>query len=132
MGHSIQVVGNKVESFNDLDLVALLCLLAAETESAPNQYRAVAPLVANWNAELAGYGPGCIRLGLEERIEAPEARAELVRALAAVERRLRTLGAEVPANELNERCQASGVTFFDFPVPDLVAAISMLRRLVGP
>lgn len=131
MATSIQVIGDRAESVNDLDLIALICLLEQEVESSPNVYETVAPLVARWQRDLANYGPGVIDLNLDGLVSSLNARAELVALLKAVDEKIRSSKKPVPASVLNARCSAPGITFHDYPLTNLTAAIGRLQALLG-
>jgi hypothetical protein len=127
MAHSIQTLGGSSTSLDDLDLLAVVSLLAEESERP--QYMALRSAVRAWQAELVGYGPGVIDLKLEAL--APAARHELTTALSILETTLGATGFTSGA-VLNGRCTAPGVTFNnDYPVVPLLKAITALRGLVA-
>jgi hypothetical protein len=131
MASSIQVVGSKFASFNDLDLLALLCLLVEEIEANPTAYGTVAPIVTEWHRQSATYGPGTIELGLDEIQPSDSARSELIASLEAVGQRAVRWGERIPESVLNRRCVAPGVRFVDFPVSAILDAGQKLQCLVS-
>jgi hypothetical protein len=71
--------------FNDLDLIALVGLMAQEMERGTPGHEMLEPLMADWRARLAFYGPGTIDLKLDGVISSGALREQLVSLLAAVE-----------------------------------------------
>jgi hypothetical protein len=130
MAHSIQVVDGRAEAFNDLDLIALVGLMAQEMKRGTPGHEMLEPLMADWRARLAFYGPGTIDLKLDGVISSSALREQVVSLLAAVESRVRAFGDAVPAPVLNELRMVPGVRFHDHATSTLVSAIIRLRALL--
>lgn len=131
MASSIQVVGGHAETLNDLDLIALVCLLGQEIECQQVDLKLLLPFVARWQAGLKGYGPGTIDLQLEQIASSDEAKDQLLTALASVEERLEQYGNMIPATVLNKLCAVPGVDFRDYPTSLLSSAAAKLAGLVS-
>jgi len=131
MANSIQVSGGSVEVFNDLDLIAIICLLDLEVESQPGRHAAGATILSKWKRDLEGYGPGTIDLKISEMGSSDAAKSDLVSLLTAISEKADLYGKTVPAAVLNERCAPQGIKFYDFPVPLIKAAIARLKGLLS-
>ena len=68
MGTSFQRFADRVEPFNDLDLVALICLMERALEANANEFVMIKPFVTQWQRGLESYGPGTIALKLDKPI----------------------------------------------------------------
>lgn len=130
MAHSIQTVGTEAEIFNDFDLIALICLMADEVRGHPEEFPTIAPLVDEWSASLAAYGPGLIELRLDAIASSARAMDEFSVLLSSVEVRIRRCGT-VPASFLNTRCDAPGIEFSDYSGDFLLQAVGRLQKLVS-
>jgi hypothetical protein len=131
MAHSIQSIGTARQVFNDLDLIAFVCLAELEMLSQQSRtYSALRPIVAEWKRALATYAPGTIDLNLRQVVESGPARSEFVQLLTAIGCTLERFGKAVSAPILNDRCPAPGVRFNEYPTQFLRAAIDGLRALI--
>jgi hypothetical protein len=135
MAHSIQTVGDRAESFNDLDLLVLICLAGQEVTSSAPSYPRLASFVKRWKHEVATYGPGTIDLRLDDLVTddlvtATGALSELDSMLTALRARLEQHGRTIPAAVLNSECPTPGVTFYDYPTMHLANACDRLAQLV--
>jgi hypothetical protein len=130
MGYSIQSIGHVKQSFNDLDLVALVGLMSEIVQLSPEDFCFVSPLVAEWERALIGYGPGVIDMNLDEVVSSESVSREFGALLSRTANRIRDLGPSVPATLLNARCQAPGVKFAEFPSSLLLEALEQLRSCV--
>ncbi len=129
MASSIQLFGKKAESFNDLDLIVLVQFLA-EVVSQSGEYPTLRNLVEQWTANVRLYGPGVLDLALDGALKMPAAKGELVAALNTVKAKIAEFGSIIPADLLNSRNIAPGVTFNDYSVPILRDATARLERLI--
>jgi hypothetical protein len=124
----MQQIGERVEPFNDLDLIAVLSLLDREVVSRPDEYLELRPLLSEWKRDLVTYGPGTIDLKLDA--VSHRGRAQLRSLLASVGDRVEQFGNSVPASVLTERLQVPGVRFNDYPVSVLRTVVNALRKLL--
>lgn len=131
MANSIQVSGGSAEVFNDLDLIAIICLLDLEVESWPGRYAAGATILSEWKRDLEGYGPGTIDLKISEIGSSDAAKSDLICLLTAISEKADKYGKTIPAAVLNERCAPQGVKFHDFSVPLIKEAIARLKALLS-
>jgi len=132
MATSIQIVGNKVEHFRDLDLIALICFMSDAVQQDPEAFSVIAPVVDSWNGALVDYGPGAIELGLDGVASSRQLTQELDLLLSRVAARITGFGPTIPSSFLNHRCQVPGVTFAEYSGVLLLQALEKLRNLLSP
>ena len=130
MANSIQTNGVKAETFNDLDLIVLVCLFDPEVTSVPDRYVALRTVIAGWKRGLTVYGPGTIDLELDDLASFEGERSQLISLLTAIDDKIDKFGETVPASLLNERCLVPGVTFRDYPTSLLKGAIKTIKTLL--
>ena len=130
MAHSIQVIGTTSQVFNDLDLIALLCLMLDEVRRHPEEFSTIAPTVRGWSASLADYGPGVIELDLASLASSHVERNELEALLSLVERTARRFGS-IPASFLNTESCAPGIEFSDYQSDLVSRTVEKLRMLLS-
>lgn len=131
MSTSFQVFGDRVEAFNDLDLIALVYLASRRVASEPDRYLAFAPMLADWILGIAVSGPGTIDLNLNNLIAPDTTRCELIALLTRIGEELSQFGDSVPASVLNKQQVAPNVKFHDYPVTLLSTALRALKSLLG-
>lgn len=131
MAHSIQTLKGRAESFNDLDLIAVLGLIEREVSRRPAEYEALRPRAAQWKRDLGGYGPGTIDLCLDESALSDQAQRDLRAVLSRLDDQLEQMGPKISAIVLNEVSGAPGVTFQDYPTSLLKDAVARLRALIA-
>ena len=131
MGISIQKVGDRVEFFDDGDLLALFGLLNETAAKAPANYPSLQSFIENWRQNCINSGPGTIRLKLDDVAASYAARMELQQLLADVERELGKFGEKVPASLLNTLCKVRGVKLYDYDVTLIKSAIERIRALIS-
>lgn len=122
MGHSIQAANGKAAILDDATILALICLAGEAVDAAPDAYPVMEPVVAQWERNCDGYGPGTIDLDLDSLLSQANASNELRRLLVDVESRAARFGKNIPSSVLNGRCRAPGVRFLDYPVSNLTSA----------
>jgi len=130
MAHSIQLIGEKAEAFNDLDLLVLVGLMISELEHNAGEYSALRPYIDIWSESRFAYAPGVIDLRLNDAVSRAGGRDQLEQLLSAVERRLESFGEIVPASKLNSQWPVPGVTFHDYSTSLVENAINKLKRLI--
>lgn len=130
MAHSIQTVGARADTFNDFDLIALICLMLDEVQKNPGTFPLVGPLVQAWSVSLEGYGPGVIELDLDAIAAAAKTAREFDILLSSVESAIRRHGT-VPASVLRALSRAPGIEFADYPGEFLLEASKRLRALMS-
>jgi hypothetical protein len=130
MAHSIQVIGDRSEIFNDLDLLALLILMNEELESNPRTYPLLVSIAGHWRDCCEIYTPGAIELNLEQLVSSEDARQQFETLLSTVSQKLERSGDTIPAIELNSRMRVPNATFFDYPTSLLLATIKKINRLL--
>ncbi|MEJ2542097.1 MAG: hypothetical protein P8188_19390 [Gemmatimonadota bacterium] len=131
MGTSIQIVGSRVEFFNDLDLLLVIQLMLEALGDVPPQSEPLYGLARGWREQLSTSGPGTIDLGLERLRGDAAAQNGFSRLLDRVRDELSRFGNQIPADVLNSRYRVSGVQFFDYSVDRLLDVLEKKRRLVG-
>jgi hypothetical protein len=130
MAHSIQVVGDRHEVFEDMDLLVVLGLLLEELSERPERYARLARLRDVWTECRTGFGPGTIDLELDEVAAHPASKNELLDLLAATEGRLSSYDAVIPGHVLNAQCGVRGVYFNDFPTDRVAESIQRLVQML--
>lgn len=131
MASSIQVVGKRIESLNDLDLLAVLGFLLEELEAEPSRYPVLLQQQAFWRNARMDSGPGTIDLGLSWIASTPSALEQFSQLLERVDDALSEFGPVVPASVLNARYRVRGVRFANFEISRLLATVQSIRRLLG-
>jgi hypothetical protein len=131
MAHSIQVLDEKAETFNDLDLLVLIKFFLMELKRNSEAYPRLASIATGWRESLENYGPGTIDLRVERAVGDAEGRQQFANLLAAVARELNRDGELVPAAELNSLSAVPGVKFYDYQKSLLREAIAKLNKLLS-
>jgi hypothetical protein len=131
MTRSVQAVGDRVEELRDADVIVLVALLERALQYACCRYRVLPLLVWLWQKNLEEYGPGKIHLDLTGLLSDPAARAELLSALAQVEREIASFGVKVSASTLRPWIRARGFeSVREYQASDLVDTIGRLKSLM--
>ena len=131
MGTSIEVVDGKAETFKDNDLIAVICLMEDEFDSAPSLYAGVEPVLVAWRTERDTHGPGTFDLKLDYWKQQSEVRSALRALLGAVEKRVHILGGVIPGATMNRRVPPSLIVFkASVPGASVVATALRLRELL--
>ena len=131
MTTSIQVVGKRAETFDDLDLLGLLALVNEVRFRSRGKLDSLKPFIDSWKQNCIGYGPGMIDLDLEQISASVNAKSELEQLLKTVENRLGDFGETIPATTLMPWCEAPGVVFNDFPTMRIKKTIERIRGLMS-
>jgi hypothetical protein len=131
MGHSIQMFRNRSAIINDVELVALICIMEDEADARSTMFPTIRPAVMRWCASLAAYGPGLIEMDLDALLSSAQCEREFLSLLSCVEERLRLFGEKVPKSLLY-RCCVPGIKFdSDYDSRFVSEAIAMLKKLVS-
>lgn len=130
MTHSILTHRGRHESFNDLDLIAFICLAGAAAEQPALRLRNASLLLSEWKNRLAHYGPGTIDLPLEIISASSKLSEEFHFILHVLEKQSEAFGTTIPSALLNESCPAPNVRFGEFPTSALLSTIERLRALI--
>jgi len=131
MAHSIQVVGEKNEIFDDGDLLILLRMMTEEVEKNTGTYGRLKPFAARWKDDCDYYTLGAIEIDLDTLVEEPMAKSELLELLSVVEQRIGNFGDQIPAEILNKRWHVPTIYFGDCQTHYLVSAVEKIRTLVA-
>ena len=129
MASSFQTRNNNFKRFNDLDLVALICLFSHEITRRSVEYPTILPAIQRWGRDLSNYGPGTIDLNLDAFPASALADSEFLSAANAIKSFVSQFGETLPAWVLNENCNIRGIKFSDFPVSNINIAIDDLSAL---
>jgi hypothetical protein len=130
MASSIQIRSKKIKRFNDLDLIAIICLIYFEATRIPDEYPTILPTIKRWHRDLLSYGPGTIDLDLDKFPASALAVREFLAATNAVKAVVSQFGEILPASVLNEKCHIPGVKFSDYLVGNIEVAIQDLSFLL--
>lgn len=130
MAHSIQIVGEHVEIFKDLDLLSLVVLLnrlAVEDDFHMSKARGI---IKQWHAKCEVHGPGTLDLELDVIVNDPDSRSEIDRSLSLLEERVKGFGGFVPAEYLNAN-RLRGIKFIDYDTNFVFSTIKRVRSLIA-
>jgi len=128
MGHSIQIVADRLEIINDLDLFALIAIIT--TEPYNKRFTSLNKCLVAWRNQIEVSGPGTIELNLEAIFADDSARIDMLSLLTEIENEYKRRGDAIPASVLNERCRAAGVIFNDYATRFLFSTTEAIRRLL--
>jgi hypothetical protein len=110
MGHSIQVVGERVVIVDDEDLLVVLLFLIERATAQEEVYSALQTFVEEWKQQITGYGPGVLDLAVDRIADQPMARAELEQMMREVGKEIADrFGETIPASTLNHFKKPFGV-----------------------
>jgi len=130
MAHSIQTFAGKSDIFNDTDLLVVIGL-ALDIISESAAFEELRPLALEWERAIKEYGPGVLDLKLEHGLETPNQQRVFGDLMEEILSRCVEYKSRIPASTLNERISAPGVTFFDYDVAAVTAALEKLRHLTA-
>lgn len=131
MAHSIQVVGDGQEVFNDLDLLVLVCFLIQGTKDNRDEYASLQSFTHEWSEGIDGYGPGTLDLNLQSIVTVPSAKQELERLLDTLSLQMKDVGSTIPLSLLKMRIEIPGVTLCAPSRPNFLQTIDKIRRLLA-
>lgn len=131
MSPSMLVYDDRSEPFGDVDLFAVTALLEHFVELGQIDRR-LSGLVSSWkDACVMNSGPGTIDLDLSALDAEPQLAAQLRAALAWAEAEIELAWSPTIPGRILNRFDPDEITFKDFPVERMAAALRRLRRLLG-
>lgn len=132
MGWSIQAIPPHHTIINDLDIIALINILADLLRIDAIDSSGASDIVSTWIVAVEESGPGTIDLHLQDLTASPERTRMLHRLLTTAEQALLALGDSVPRELLNKGPLRNSAIFTDnYPVPRLLKTIVQLRDLAA-
>lgn len=117
------------ESFRDIDLFALVALLEYFIEHGKIDAD-LATVVSSWKSACVRSGPGTIIFDFSELDADPELMKQLRLALGCTEAEVERIWTPTIPGAVLSRYDPDDITFKDFPVERMIAAIRGLRRVI--
>lgn len=130
MATSIQVVHGRSQLFNDLDVIALICLMTERVASVETSYVQLNSFITEWNEALMNYGPGTIDLKFDELVASSAAFHQFTSLIDNIYDEMKRIDMHVLTSTLNARCRAPGVHFANYRGGLLTRMIDEVRSLL--
>lgn len=130
MATSIQIVGNRSETFNDLDLLVLLHLMIRSAEANSGDKGIRRKLAERFASVCEGYGPGTIDLQLDVLLSDQTLKSEFLRILSETESHIESVGETYPAQLLRDKWRTAGVKIGDYKTNLIRTVAEKVRTLL--
>src|SRR5262245_6029083 len=103
MASTIQLYRDRINVFNDIDLLILMSMIIDTIRDTKNHhiYACLEESAADWEWVIEGYGPGIIQLGLDQHLREQEMRDAFLSVLRDVNTKLESFGEWVPLEFIN-------------------------------
>jgi hypothetical protein len=111
MAHTIQRYGDRVERFNDIDLLIIMSIVIDYINEHKDVYPSIMQTLQYWEERIAGYAPGFIQLDYDKELNEDAVRHAFLFILSEVRAKLASFGDSVPVEFL--RCLAMFRLFGD-------------------
>ena len=103
MARTIQLYRDRISVFDDIDLLIIMSMIIETIKGPKNHhiYACLAESAADWEWVIEGYGPGIIRLGLDQHLREQTMRDAFLSVLRDVKTKLESFGEWVPLEFIN-------------------------------
>lgn len=128
MANSIQEFREEFESFNDLDIIAMIHL-ATEVYSSLDKNRKISDIISGWRRQMEIAGPGTIDLMLDDYLKTPEDRGAFFLLLKEIRRKVLEFGEVIPINILNMPVEM-GASFNNYSLSKMICILNRMENFV--
>src|SRR5262245_2919729 len=104
MARTIQLNRDRISEFDDIDLLIVMSMIIETIKDDPKNHHIYARLeesAADWEWVIEAYGPGIIRLGLDQHLREQTMRDAFLSVLRDVKTKLESFGEWVPLEFIN-------------------------------
>ncbi len=130
MATSYQIVGDRAQHFNDLDLLVVLHLMIRDADALRESQFQKLELVNYWRHVCETYGPGTIDLRLNALASDQSLKTFFLRLLEAVNSDSEAIGETYPAKLLMKEWLTPGVTVYEYKTELIRSTVENLRKLL--